>query len=196
MKTWNFYSLSSISFHLCFGPPIVPVIFFSNYFSFALMQLTQQTFALMKTSWRRLSSSSSEDLLIKTNIFVLLTRLQKTSPRRLQDVLVKTNIFVLARRLEDIFKTFWRRLQDVFKTSCQDGFKTFWRRLQDVFKTCCKNIFKTFWRRLQDINRTSKQNESFCRSSHPKGSLKKVSWEISQNSQKNPVCTRSYFLIK
>ena len=50
---------------------------------------------------------------------------------RLQDVLFKTNIFVLAIRLQDVFKTFSRRLQDVlqkrlqdiFKTSCKDAFK-------------------------------------------------------------------------
>ena len=100
----------------------------------------------MKTSWRCL-----ED--------VFRLRLRKTSSRRLQDVLVKTNIFVLAIRLQDVFKTFSRRLQDVFKTSCQDVFKTFSRRLQDVlqkrlqdiFKTSCKNVFKTSSRRLQDV---------------------------------------------
>ena len=76
-------------------------------------------------------------------MFALALRLQKTSSRRLQDVLVKTNIFVLAIRLLDVFKTFSRRLQDVFKTSCQVVFKTSCknvfkassRRLQDVFKT-------------------------------------------------------------
>ena len=57
---------------------------------------SQQKFVLMKTSWRRLSSSSSED------------------------VLIKTNIFVLAIRLQDVLKSFWRHLQDVFKTSCKD----------------------------------------------------------------------------
>ena len=45
----------------------------------------QQTFVLMNTSWTRLSSSPSEDVLIKTNIFSLLKRLQKTSWRRLED---------------------------------------------------------------------------------------------------------------
>ena len=39
------------------------------------------------------------------------------SSRRLQEVLVKTNIFLLAVRLQDVFKTFSRRLRDVFKTS-------------------------------------------------------------------------------
>ena len=54
-----------------------------------------------------------EDVLIKTNMFALALRLQKTSSRRFQDVLVKTNIFALAIRLQDVFKTFSRRLQDV-----------------------------------------------------------------------------------
>ena len=96
---------------------------------------TQQTFALLKTSL------SSEDVLIKTNIFALVIHLQKTSWRRLQDVLIKTNIFVLAIRLQDVFKTFSRRLQDVLQ-----------KRLQDIFKTSCKDAFKMFWRRIIRLN--------------------------------------------
>ena len=83
---------------------------------------TQQTLVLMKTSF----------------VFVFRRRLQKTSSRRLQDVLIKTNILVLVIRLQDVFKTFSRRLQDVFKTSSrhlQDVFKTSSGHLQDVFKT-------------------------------------------------------------
>ena len=49
-----------------------------------------------------------EDVFIKTNISVLVIRLQKTSS---EDLLVKTNIFVLAMRLQDLFKTLWRRLK-------------------------------------------------------------------------------------
>ena len=79
---------------------------------------------VLKTSWRRLSSSSSEDVLIKTNMFTLDLFLQKTSSRCLQDVLVKTNIFALAIGLQHVFKAFSRRLQDIFKTSS--------RHLQDV----------------------------------------------------------------
>ena len=107
---------------------------------------TQQTFLLMKTSWRRLkdvfrlrlqktSSRRLQDVLMKMNIFLLIIRLQKTSSRRLQDILVKTNIFVLAIRLQDVFKTFSRRLQDVFKTSSRRLANTSWRHLQDVLKT-------------------------------------------------------------
>ena len=36
----------------------------------------------------------------------------KTSSSSSEDVLVKTNIFVLAIRLQDVFKTFSRRLED------------------------------------------------------------------------------------
>ena len=104
------------------------------YQTWTLRDTSQQTFVLMKTSWRRL-----EDVLIKTNMFALALRLQKTSSRRLQDVLVKTNIFVLVICLQDVFKTFSRRLQDVLKTSS--------RCLEDIFKTSCKDIFKMFSRR-------------------------------------------------
>ena len=112
---------------------------------------SQQTFVLMKTSWRRHSSSASEDVLIKANIFALLIRLQRTLLRRFQDVSIKTKIFVLVILLQDVFKTFSRCLQDVFKTSLRRFTKTSQNRLQDVFKTSCKNVFKTSSRSLQDV---------------------------------------------
>ena len=86
---------------------------------------------VLKTSWRRLSFSSSEDVLIKTNMLALALRLQKTSWRRLDDVLVKTSIFVLAICLQDVFKTSLKRLQDVFNASS--------RHLQDVLQ---RYVFK------------------------------------------------------
>ena len=67
-----------------------------------------------------------EDVLIKTNMFALALRLQKTSSRRLQDVLVKTNIFVLAIRLQDVLQ---KHLQNIFKKSCKNVFKTVLRCL-------------------------------------------------------------------
>ena len=68
-----------------------------------MKEISQQTFVL-KTSWKCLSSSSSEDALIKTNIFALFMLLQKTPSRRLQDLLIKPNIFFLTIRLEDVFR--------------------------------------------------------------------------------------------
>ena len=56
--------------------------------------------------------------------------------RRLQDVLVKTNIFVLAIRLQDFFKTFSRRLQDVLQKGLQAIFKTSSRRIIKVNCFC------------------------------------------------------------
>ena len=90
-------------------------------------QASQQTFVLMKTSWRRLE-----------DVFCL--RLRKTSLRRLQDVLVKTSMFALALHLQ---KTSSRLLQDVFKT--------FWRRLQDVFKISSRRFAKISSRDFQGI---------------------------------------------
>ena len=94
---------------------------------------------VLKTSLRRLSSSSSEDV-FKTSSWRLgqdqYIRLGHTSSRRLQDVF-KTSC-------KNVFKTSSRRLQDVFKTSS--------RRLQDVFKTSCKDIFKMFSRRIIKLN--------------------------------------------
>ena len=89
---------------------------------------SQQTFVLMKTSWRRLedvfclhlqktSLRRLQDALIKTDILAWDIRLQKTSSRRLQDALTKTNIFVLAIRFQDVLKTSSKKLlKDIFKT--------------------------------------------------------------------------------
>ena len=102
--------------------------------------ITKQTFALMKTSWRRLWSSSSEDFFktssrrLDQDEYIRLTHTSsedvvKTSSRRLHQV----NVFVLVIRLQDVFKMFWKRLQDVFKTSSrhfQDDIKTISRRYQ------------------------------------------------------------------
>ena len=123
---------------------------------------------VLKTSFFFISRRSLQDVLIKTNIFGLALRLQKTSwsrpiysfSRRLQDILPRRLAKTSSRHLRDLVKTFWRLLQDVFKTSSRRLVKTFSRRLQNVF---CKNIFKTFaktssrhlQKRLQDIFKTS-----------------------------------------
>ena len=88
-----------------------------------------------------------EDVLIKTNMFALALRLQKTSSRRLQDVLVKINIFVLAICLQNVFKTSSGRLQDVLKTSS--------RYRRDVFKTYSRLPSKISSRRFQGIPSSS-----------------------------------------
>ena len=101
---------------------------------------------VLKTSRRRLSSSSSE-------VFF------KTSSRRLdedkniclthkasEEVCGPNNglSHTSSRHLQDVLP---RRLQNVFKTSCKNVFKTSSTRLQDVFKTS--------WRPFQDILKTS-----------------------------------------
>ena len=91
---------------------------------------------VLKTSFVFIFKRRLQDVLMKTNIFLLVIRLQKTSSRRLQHVLLKTNIFILSIRLQDVFKTSSRYLQDVFaKTSSRRLANTPWRYLQDVLKT-------------------------------------------------------------
>ena len=80
--------------------------------------------------------------------------------RRLQDVLIKTNIFALLIRLQ---KTSWSRpiyssWPYVFKTSSKRFATTCLRRFQEVFKMFCKNVYKTSSRRLQDVLKTSPRN--------------------------------------
>ena len=108
----------------------------------------------MKTCWTRL-----QDVLIKTNIFALALRLQKTSSRRLgQDQYIRLG-YTSSRRIQDVFKTssrclqvvLPRRLQDVlknvFKTSSrgpQDVLRTFSRHLQDILQRYLQDVFKTY----------------------------------------------------
>ena len=82
----------------------------------------------LKTSWRRLSSPSSEDVLIKTNMFALALRLQ--------DDLVETNIFVLAIRFQNVFKTSSRRFSKTSSRHFQDVFKTSSKRLHMIKLNC------------------------------------------------------------
>ena len=75
---------------------------------------SQQTFVL-KTSLVFVFRSGLQDVLIKTNIFNLLIRLQKMSSRRLhQDQYIHLG-HTSSRRLQDVFKTSSKHLQDVFK---------------------------------------------------------------------------------
>ena len=118
----------------------------------------------MKTSWRHLenvfrpclqktSSRRLQDILIKTNIFALVTHLQKTSSKRFQDVLIKTNIFALVIRLQDVFKTFPKRLQNFLQRCLQDIWKTFSRCLIKL-NCSCQHVFKKSSRRFQDKFKT------------------------------------------
>ena len=106
----------------------------------------------MKTSWRRLWSSSSEDV-FKTFSRRLdqdqHIRLGHTSSRPLQDIF-KT----FSRHLQDVFKTFSRRFENVFKTS-SNVFKTYYqvklflvKQFHDVFETYSKRFWDVLLRRL------------------------------------------------
>ena len=83
----------------------------------------QQTFVLMKTSWRRLWSSSSEDV-FKTS-----------SSRPDQDEYIR----LTHTSSEDVFKTSSSRPT---YSSWPYVFKMFWKRLQDIFKTFSRLIIK------------------------------------------------------
>ena len=106
---------------------------------------------VLKTSF----ISSSEDVLKTSSSRRIYSPNSYFLRRRLQDILIKTNIIVLVIRLQDVFKASSRRLQDIFKTSSkhfQDIFKTSSRLFEDVFKTSCKDLFKTFPKRIIKLN--------------------------------------------
>ena len=96
----------------------------------------------MKTSWRSLSSSSSRHLNQDEYI-----RLSCTFS---EDVFIKTNIFVLAIRLQGVFRTFSKDLQGVLQKRLEDIFKTFSRPLQNVFR-CLTGLKVGVWLRVWNI---------------------------------------------
>ena len=100
---------------------------------------------VLKTSWRRLSSSSLEDVFKMSSrridqdeyVHPSLTSSEdvfKTSSRHLgQDQYIRLG-HMSSRRFQDVFKTSSRCLQDVLPRRLQDVLKTSSRHLQDVFK--------------------------------------------------------------
>ena len=112
-------------------PELHPCLFLFLKTCISLIALTQQTFVLVRTYWRRLQE------------------VLKTSSRGLERQKV-----LRWRRLEDILgrpigNTSWRRLQEVLEDEncyAEDVLKTSWRRLgkQDMFAGKCvvKNCLK------------------------------------------------------
>ena len=86
---------------------------------------------VLKTSLAFVFERRLQDVLMKTNIFLLIIRLQKTSSRPLgQDEYIW-----LIHTSSRVFKTSSRHPQDVFKTSSRSLANTSWKHLQDVLKT-------------------------------------------------------------
>ena len=113
----------------------------------------EDVFRLQKTSSRRL-----QDVLIKTNIFILVIRFQKMSSRRLgQDQYIRLG-HTSSRHLQDVFKTSSRRFEEVFKTPS--------RRLAKILQESSKRLqdlpAKISSRRFQDVS--SNQNVLFNKS--------------------------------
>ena len=94
---------------------------------------------VLKTSF----ISSSEDVLKTSSSRQIYSPNSYVFRRRLQDILIKTNIIVLVIRLQDVFKTSARRLQNIFKTSSrhlQDFLKTSSRRLAKISSRRFQNV--------------------------------------------------------
>ena len=96
-----------------------------------------------------------------------MIRLANVLKISLQDVL-KMSWRCLENVFEEVFKTFWRRLEDVLARRLEDVIKTPWlktswrclediftRRFEDVLKTSCRrleNVLKTSWRHMAKTN--------------------------------------------
>ena len=115
---------------------------------------------VLRTSWRHLSSSSSEDVFKMSWSKRIYSPYSHVFRRRLQDVfrtswsrpIYSSWSYVLKTSCQYVFKTSSRRLQDVLQKRLQDIFKMSSRRFEDVFKTSSKDIFKTFSRRIIKLN--------------------------------------------
>ena len=121
------------------------------YYSFKVG--SQQTFVMLKTSFILVFKRRLQDVLIKTNIFALLIRLQKTSWSRP----IYSSWSYVFKTCSNVFKTSSRCLA---KTSSKRLAKTSWRGFQSVFKTSCKSVFKTFSRRFENVFKVSLRR--FC----------------------------------
>ena len=105
---------------------------------------------VLKTSFVFVFRRRLQDVLIKTNIFAILIRLQKTSSRRLdQDQYIPLG-HTFSRHFQDIFKTSSRHLQDILLRPFQDVFKTSSRRL--LVKTSSRRLAKMSSRPVQDVS--------------------------------------------
>ena len=147
--------------------------FLQNTFVRLLLQVTQQTLLVLKTSWRRLQDMSSRRL---QHVFTAtILRLRDVLKTFCKDVL-KTSWRHLARRLEDVLKTSWKT------KSCyaEDVLKTY---LEEVLKTFLEVILKTLWRQTKFLLGISVSNKSKCVSN--KSIFHK---SISDNSNANPKC--------
>ena len=101
------------------------------------LRLQKTSSRRLQDEYARLNLTSSEDVLVKANIFVLVIRLQddfKTFPR----CLAKTS----SRRLA---KTYSRRFKDVLQRYFQDVFKTY-HQVKLFLLTCLREVFNTFLR--------------------------------------------------
>ena len=107
---------------------------------------------ISKTSWWDLFSSSSEEVLKTSSRRLDQDKYIRLSHSSSEDVLFKTNMLALLIRLQYVFKTYGfktysRRLKNVFKTSSRRLAKTSPRHL---LKTSSKRLAKTSWRHIED----------------------------------------------
>ena len=121
---------------------------------------SEQTFVLMKTSFVFLFRTRLQDVLIKTNIFALVIRFQKTSLSRPTYSSLPYVFKKSSRRFQDVFKTSSIclaktsviLLQDVLQKRLQDIFKKSSSLFADVVKTSSRRLGKMSSRRFQDVS--------------------------------------------
>ena len=93
---------------------------------------------VLKASFVFVFKRRPQDVLMKTNIFLLIIRLQKTSSRRLGQDQYICLVHTSSRPLQDTLKTSSRRFEDVSSSSTVFINKSL-RSIQHVCKTYCKD---------------------------------------------------------
>ena len=111
--------------------------------SLTKLTVSHQTFDLMKTSWRSLSSSSPEDVFKMSSGCLDQEKNIRLSHTSSEDVFKTSWSRPIYSSWPYVFRTYSRHFRDVLKTSS--------KRFQDVFKRSCKNNFQTSSRRLEKI---------------------------------------------
>ena len=117
----------------------------------------------MKTSFAFVFRRRIQDVLIKTNIFALVIRLEKTSWSRPIYSFWPYAFKTSSRRFQDVFQ---KRLQDIFKTSSKRLQGVLQKRLQDLFKTCLRRLQDLLQRYFQEVFKMHHQVKLFLLTSH------------------------------
>ena len=133
----RFYVTYTYLLHSMNIPELHPCLFLFSKTCISLIALTQQTFVLVRTYWRRLQEVLEDKKCFAEDVL-------KTSWRHFRKTYWKYVLKTSSRGLGRRKLLRWGRLEDVLKTSSRGlGRRKLlrWRRLEDVLKTSWKTRY-------------------------------------------------------